>query len=169
MFLCSKTWKIFIQITSKGIPHDQAPFEYHKDYNVDKATYEEALKISTFLGPVKDGGREDTKVCYDKVQLKKRYFITRREGKDPEVKTHITWQDFLDVSKGEAMIECLFSCMVRSLSTDPDIKHMGIGLDFKRRNLASQLWWNKGKRNFVKDKFITTPLGFNMNLIQSFG
>ncbi len=152
-------YMLFTSMTSKGIPHTSDEYPAFGNYLVSIEKQQEAMDIYKFLV-----NRENTKIHYKKVELKERLYL-RIHNNSTEVKSRITWEDMLLVSKREAQIVCLYGGMIRNLCSSPNIEDVGVSLDYMQRSLTVENWWKKGNRNIVEivnnRNQITVPIGFN--------
>lgn len=159
-------YELMCQMTCKGIPHYSKPYRYDQDYTVPN---EEITRIRHVFEYIQERAQIPSKEkMYAKhVKLKDRYYVvetfaTPTQEKQVSVKACITWQDALAVQEKKASINCVFGSMQRNLVTHSDLEKNGIALDYQKRNVADQSWWDKGRRQMVKNDLMTYPIGYKL-------
>lgn len=159
-------YEILCNFTSKGIPHMKQSYEAFKDYRVPPLVAEHAIQIFHFIERRKDFNHHEKQRWNGPVYLKSPYYITifnGKNGKEYEVKDRVTWNDLIYVMKREAEIHLIYGTMTRSLKTEVDYENVGITIDYNKREISSELWWDKGSRLFdpsvTEKNILSIPLG----------
>jgi hypothetical protein len=142
-----KCYELVSDFTAKGIPHRKEcyrAFPYHS-YIQPPLVAQRAKEIYDFLT-----NREDTKQRYPEVFLKFPYFLQFKGDELIAVRDRMTWDDVQGILHGTTNSVVLYGGMTRQLKMEVDFEKVGIGIDYNRREIAAELWWNKGVRLFYK-------------------
>jgi len=141
-------------------------YEAFKDYRVPPLVAQHAIDIFYFIEKRKDFNHHEKQRWKGPVYLKSPYYITifnTKNGREYEVKDRVTWNDLIYVMKREAEIHLIYGTMTRSLKTEVDYEKVGIAIDYNKREISSELWWDKGSRlfdpNSNEKNILSIPLG----------
>jgi hypothetical protein len=151
--------EIYCDFTAKGIPHRKEAYLAFSDYRQPPLVSEYAWKIFHFL---KD--RTSSKDHFPEVYLKTSYYISwDRSSGEYVVKDRVVWDDMVDMLYRGKELFVVYGGMQRQLKLEAEHKNIGIALDYNRRELANELWWDKGTRLFHPDdthyNMISYPIG----------
>lgn len=157
-------YELMTQMTCKGIPHYSKPYRVDQDYTVNLEEAERMKGVFHDINARAEMPTKDRKYAKH-VRLRDRYYVVEEEGKESVVKACITWQDAHNVLKKKTKITCVFGTMQRVLVGHCALEKNGIALDYTKRNVSEELWWDKKKRIQVEGSFMSYPIGYNVNKI----
>ncbi len=152
---------------SKGIPHIRDNYNPYGDYEIKEPKRLEVINIWEFMLEREKSKTKKSDIRYQNVRLKDKFFL--KFAKEDEecknilsIKDRIMWEDAEGIIDDSINIICLYGGMVRNIRCNGDLNNMGIGLNYQKRSLSTNLWWKKGSRN-VDDDYpwsCSKPLGF---------
>ena len=154
---------------SKGIPHFRDYYNPYGDYEIKGKKREEVIKIwefMTYKENLKAGGPKKSEIRYNNVKLKDQFFLKFLK-KDVEckniisIKDRMTWEDAEGIIDDQINIISLYGGMIRNIRCGGNLNNMGVGLDYQKRTLSTNLWWKKGSRITDEDYpwSCTKPIG----------
>ena len=75
----------------------------------------------------------------------------------------MTWEDAEGIIDDQINIISLYGGMIRNIRCGGNLNNMGVGLDYQKRTLSTNLWWKKGSRITDEDYpwSCTKPIGYN--------
>jgi hypothetical protein len=158
-------YEILCNFTAKGIVHIKHSYEAFKDYTVPPLVREHALELFHFLESRKDldGGIASNR-WKGPVYLKTPYYITTIQKKDNpieyQVKDRITWEDVTGILRRDREVHVLYGTISRMLKAEFDYEKVGVCIDYNKREVSSDLWWDKGSRLFDIDGSIHNPISY---------
>jgi hypothetical protein len=151
------TWVLMSSFTSKGIPHIRNGFPAFDSYEISEEEKKEVLNIYAHF-EARSNNEKTTKDYYHHVVLQKFYFVRSQEGNITSIKDRLVWDDVRDLLEAKCVIDIYFGGMKRKLN-EFNIKDVGVGMDYFKRGVGKNLYWNQNNRMFSKE-FSVNPLSF---------
>lgn len=149
-------YQIMTKFTAKGIPHPKKNYPAFGNFHCSKAKFSKAKDIYHHMNQ-----RESTSHHFEGVNLKEQFFIRldRKKIMTPQqkvtchetlstIKDRLDWNDMVGILTSSCKVIAHYGGMSRKLKLEHEVDQIGISIDYNRRTVSEELWWEKGVRIF---------------------
>ena len=147
VYIDRKTLQIKTKTRCKGIPHIGWDYPAFITNEIKDQTILSKIDTMTELFDTKKANH-----FFSECNIKDRYYVIENmETKEKIVCKHIANQHFDLILNRKVSLKIIFGSMIRKFSPD-NMSNIYIAPDYKHREMAKNLWWNKEKRIFIEPK-----------------